>query len=87
MQGVTAFNSDGYSGGTLAKINTNAATYIDWSPVPARLVPFKTRKGPTHRWVDDKGRFIDGLRPGIYSVAYQLRHARSHARFIDVREG
>jgi hypothetical protein len=29
-QGVTAFNSDGFSGGTLAKINTNAATYIDW---------------------------------------------------------
>ena len=29
-QGVTAFNSDGFSGGTLAKINTNAATYVDW---------------------------------------------------------
>jgi hypothetical protein len=29
-QGVTAFNADGFSGGTLAKINTNAATYIDW---------------------------------------------------------
>jgi hypothetical protein len=29
-QGVTAFNSDGFTDGTLAKINTNAATYIDW---------------------------------------------------------
>jgi hypothetical protein len=29
-QGVTAFNSDGYSGGTLAQMNTNTATYIDW---------------------------------------------------------
>lgn len=29
-QGVTAFNADGFSGGTLAKINTNAATYVDW---------------------------------------------------------
>ena len=29
-QGLTAFNSDGFTGGTLAKINTNAATYIDW---------------------------------------------------------
>jgi hypothetical protein len=29
-QGVTAFNSDGFSGGTLAKINTNTSTYIDW---------------------------------------------------------
>ena len=30
VQGITAFNSDGFSGGTLAKINTNAATYIDY---------------------------------------------------------
>jgi hypothetical protein len=29
-QGVTAFNADGFSGGTLAKINTNTATYVDW---------------------------------------------------------
>lgn len=29
-QGVTSFNSDGFSGGTLAKLNTNAATYVDW---------------------------------------------------------
>jgi len=29
-QGVTAFNSDGFSGGTLAKLNTSAATYVDW---------------------------------------------------------
>ena len=29
-QGLTAFNSDGFSGGTLAKINTSAATYVDW---------------------------------------------------------
>jgi hypothetical protein len=28
--GLTAFNSDGYSGGALAQMNTNAATYIDW---------------------------------------------------------
>jgi hypothetical protein len=28
--GLTAFNSDGFSGGALAQINTNAATYIDW---------------------------------------------------------
>lgn len=28
--GLTAFNSDGYSGGTLAQMNTNTATYIDW---------------------------------------------------------
>jgi hypothetical protein len=30
VTGLTAFNSDGYSGGTLAKMNTNAATYVDW---------------------------------------------------------
>lgn len=29
-QSVTAFNSDGYSGGTAAINNTNSATYIDW---------------------------------------------------------
>lgn len=29
-QGLTAFNSDGFSIGTLAKINTSAATYVDW---------------------------------------------------------
>jgi len=29
-QGVTAFNSDGFSGGTLAKLNTNAATYVNY---------------------------------------------------------
>ena len=29
-QGITAFNSDGFSGGTLAKLNTSAATYVDW---------------------------------------------------------
>lgn len=29
-QGVTAFNADGYSTGTLAKLNTNAATYAAW---------------------------------------------------------
>jgi hypothetical protein len=29
-QGLTAFNSDGFSGGTLAKINTSTATYVDW---------------------------------------------------------
>ena len=28
--GLTAFNSDGYSAGALAKMNTNSATYIDW---------------------------------------------------------
>lgn len=28
--GITAFNSTGYSAGALAKINTNAATYVDW---------------------------------------------------------
>jgi len=28
--GLTAFNVDGYSGGSWAKMNTNAATYIDW---------------------------------------------------------
>jgi hypothetical protein len=28
--GLTAFNSDGFTGGALAQINTNAATYIDW---------------------------------------------------------
>jgi len=28
--GLTAFNSDGYTGGALAKMNTNAATYVDW---------------------------------------------------------
>jgi len=28
--GLTAFNSDGFSGGALAQINTNAATYVDW---------------------------------------------------------
>jgi hypothetical protein len=30
-QGITAFNSDGFSIGTLAKLNTNAATYVGWS--------------------------------------------------------
>jgi hypothetical protein len=29
-QGLTAFNSDGFSLGTLAKVNTNAATYAGW---------------------------------------------------------
>lgn len=28
--GLTAFNSDGYTGGALAQMNTNTATYIDW---------------------------------------------------------
>lgn len=28
--GLTAFNSDGYTAGSLAQMNTNAATYIDW---------------------------------------------------------
>ena len=28
--GLTAFNSDGYTAGALAQMNTNAATYIDW---------------------------------------------------------
>jgi hypothetical protein len=30
-QGLTAFNSDGFSLGTLAKVNTNAATYAGWA--------------------------------------------------------
>jgi hypothetical protein len=30
-QGLTAFNSDGFSLGTLAKVNTNAATYAAWA--------------------------------------------------------
>lgn len=30
-QGLTAFNSNGFSVGTLAKINTNAATYAAWA--------------------------------------------------------
>lgn len=29
--GVTAFNSDGFSLGTLAQVNTNAATYVAWA--------------------------------------------------------
>jgi hypothetical protein len=29
--GLTAFNSDGFSIGTLAKLNTNAATYVAWA--------------------------------------------------------
>lgn len=28
--GLTAFNSDGYTGSTLAQINTNTSTYVDW---------------------------------------------------------
>lgn len=28
--GLTAFNADGFTGGALAQINTNAATYVDW---------------------------------------------------------
>lgn len=28
--GLTAFNSDGYTAGALAQMNTNTATYIDW---------------------------------------------------------
>jgi hypothetical protein len=28
--GLTAFNADGFSGGALAQINTNAASYVDW---------------------------------------------------------
>jgi hypothetical protein len=30
-QGLTAFNSDGFSLGTLAKLNTNTATYAGWA--------------------------------------------------------
>jgi hypothetical protein len=30
-QGLTAFNSDGFSLGTLAKVNTNTATYAGWA--------------------------------------------------------
>jgi hypothetical protein len=30
-QGLTAFNSDGFSLGTLAKVNTSSATYAGWS--------------------------------------------------------
>ena len=30
-QGLTAFNSNGFSVGTLAKLNTNAATYAGWA--------------------------------------------------------
>jgi len=30
-QGLTAFNSDGFSLGTLAKVNTNSATYAGWA--------------------------------------------------------
>jgi len=30
-QGLTAFNSDGFSLGTLAKVNTNSATYVGWT--------------------------------------------------------
>jgi hypothetical protein len=64
------------------------ATYLDYGgAVPAKLVARKTRKGVTYRWEDYRGFTCDGLRRGIYSVAYQLRHARSHARFTDVREG
>jgi hypothetical protein len=29
-QGLTAFNSNGFTVGTLAKLNTNAATYVGW---------------------------------------------------------
>jgi len=29
--GVTAFNSDGFSLGTLAQVNTNSATYVGWT--------------------------------------------------------
>lgn len=49
-QGVTAFNSDGFSAGTLAKLNTNAATYVDWmweeGVVPGLdIVPFTGPSG------------------------------------------
>ena len=30
-QGLTAFNSDGFSLGTLAKVNTSSATYVGWA--------------------------------------------------------
>lgn len=30
-QGLTSFNSDGFSLGTLAKLNTSAATYVGWT--------------------------------------------------------
>jgi hypothetical protein len=30
VQGLTAFNSNGFTIGTLAKVNTNAATYVGW---------------------------------------------------------
>ena len=30
-QGLTAFNSDGFDIGTLAKINTNTSTYVAWA--------------------------------------------------------
>ena len=46
----------------------------------------KTSRGVTHRWVDDAGHECDGLRPGVYSIAYQLRHATAHARFHNVEK-
>jgi hypothetical protein len=63
------------------------AIYQDgYGATQAYLRARKTSRGTTYRWTDDRGFECDGLRPGIYSVAYQLRHARSHARFINVRE-
>ena len=67
---------------------TTTATYDDAyaGPVTVRLVARKTRKGTTYRWESERGT-VDGLRPGVYSIGYQLRHASGHARFSDVREG
>jgi hypothetical protein len=44
----------------------------------------KTTRGDAWRWIDENE--CDGLRHGAYSIAYQLRHARSHACFSNVAE-
>jgi len=62
------------------------ASYYD--ALCGHLTVILKRFGQDHyRWVDDRGFTVDGLRQGKrYSIAYQLRHARHHARFSNVRE-
>ncbi len=63
------------------------ADYADYGGnTKAYLVPKKKAKGVvTHRWVDDKGSAVDGLRPGNYSKEKQIAHASRHARFSNVK--
>lgn len=69
-------------------IHTATALYYDSyadKSTPAKLTQMKTSKGISHRWVNDKGHTVDGLRPGVYSHNYQMNHATKHAKFSEVK--